>query len=446
MLGSLVDSFASPFDLSSAPLLHAKLVFLDNNSSLLLLDTHRIIVDETSLSIILRDFCNLYNGENIDENDLEYIDYATWENSFFSSSRVSFYENFWANKLKVQDTSSFSLSNTKSYIKDKVSLDLSEEYFNSVENISRENNVSNYSVFLACLYILLYKYTSLPNIVIANPFSGRYARELQNIIGSFSCVTPLGININKNESFDSFIKTVESNIQDAIFNSPFSYDYLQDKIDLTEACNLFNVMFSYQELSLKLPNAQKILGKDTNFHNSNLYFKIDVNENSLVLEFNTNAIKPNFAKSLLSHYLFILKQALKTPKCNISDFDIVTQEEARILEKLNNGALKDSDETVLSILSADKKFYKLDSSRKWIFDTNAFSSNKENSKANKTRFIPTKDKNYDFLKTYDYTKINDVLARNTAYNLTTISKTNIRKYPINSVVLAILGLILRMNS
>ena len=367
---ALVDSFATPFDLSSAPLLHAKLVFLGNDSSLILLDTHRIIVDETSLSIILRDFCSLYNGENIKANDFEYIDYATWENNFFSSSRVNFYEGFWSNQLKCQNFNlhhNFSLPNCKSYKKETVSLDLSEEYFNSVDAISRENNVSNYSVFLACLYILFYKYTSTSNIVIAAPFSGRYAKELENIIGAFSCITPLGVHINKEEGFAYFIKAVESTIQNAIFNSPYSYDYLQDKLHLNEKYSSLDVMFSYQDLDVKLPNSQKLLSKDTRFHDSNLCFKIDINNNSLVLEFNSDVIKPHFAQSLISHYLFILKQALKNQKCRISDFDIITQEEIRVLEKLDNKTIKEENEASLSILIADKKFYRLDASGKWMF-------------------------------------------------------------------------------
>ena len=40
-----------------------------------------------------------------------------------------------------------------------VSLAVSKNFFENVENIAKENNVSNYSVFLSAIYILLYKYT-----------------------------------------------------------------------------------------------------------------------------------------------------------------------------------------------------------------------------------------------------------------------------------------------
>lgn len=49
------------------------------------------------------------------------------------------------------------------------------------------------------------------------------------------------------------------------------------------------------------------------------------------------------------------------------------------------------------------------------------------------------NKNYDFLKTYDYTKVDKVLERNTIQNFKTISKIDARKYTANPVELGYLG-------
>lgn len=428
---TLVDNFATPFDLANPPLLHAKLVFLDDGSSLLLLDSHRIIVDEISLSVIFHNFYNLYNGKDIDICDLEYIDYATWENTFFSSDRVISYENFWVNQIKNYDSCFLDLpqispnSNFNLYKKEEISLNLSNECFNGIENIARKNNVSNYSVFLACLYILFYKYTCAQNITISSPLSGRFAKELENIIGNFSRITPLNININENETFENFIKAVENNIQNSIFNSPYYYDFLNDKINLEESKGLSDIMFLYKDLETNLPNAEKFLSKNVNFYNAHLCFKFDVSKNALILEFNNEVIKLHSAQSLISHFFFILKQALNNEKIKISNFDIVTQEETRVLERLNEGSLEENNEMVLSVLSADKKFYKLDTSGKWIFDTSIKLTEKSSLKKSKPSFKPSKDKSYDFLSSYDYSKVNNVLARNTAKNFDTISKTNV---------------------
>ena len=68
---TIVDEFPKAFDLDFAPLLRVELHYV-NNSSLILIDTHHIIMDGTSLSILISEFCDLYNGKEISEVLNEY--------------------------------------------------------------------------------------------------------------------------------------------------------------------------------------------------------------------------------------------------------------------------------------------------------------------------------------------------------------------------------------
>ena len=49
----IVNNFPKPFDLENAPLLRVSIYILDNTQSLILIDSHHIIMDGTSLSIII---------------------------------------------------------------------------------------------------------------------------------------------------------------------------------------------------------------------------------------------------------------------------------------------------------------------------------------------------------------------------------------------------------
>ena len=62
-LNTIYSNFVKPFDLSKAPLFRAKVITLKNHRMLLLLDMHHIISDGTSLSILLQELCDLYNGK-----------------------------------------------------------------------------------------------------------------------------------------------------------------------------------------------------------------------------------------------------------------------------------------------------------------------------------------------------------------------------------------------
>lgn len=117
----LVDNFPKPFDLSKAPLLRAKLCILDNSKSLLMLDSHHIILDGTSFAVVFRDFCKAYNGEDLFSPKLDYTDYAVWEKEFLSSPEFKNINMFWVNKFKDKEFTplnlpyDYPLSNIKSF-------------------------------------------------------------------------------------------------------------------------------------------------------------------------------------------------------------------------------------------------------------------------------------------------------------------------------------------
>lgn len=77
-------------------------------------------------------------------------------------------------------------------MKKDVYIELSQEYFDNLEIVAKDNDVSSYSVFLTCLCIFLFKYTA--------------KSELN--IDVFTNDTPLNIIVEKNEYFEAFLKSV----------------------------------------------------------------------------------------------------------------------------------------------------------------------------------------------------------------------------------------------
>lgn len=248
------------------------------------------------------------------------------------------------------------LKDTNTDEKEKVSIELSKEYFDNVENIAKENNVSSYAIFLACFYVLLNKYTLKEDIAIERSYLKK------NIV--------LRKQINQDEEFIEFVKQIHKEIEETLYEKEI-------------------VLFS-----------------------SNLWLKIE--PNLLSLEFSTKFFKKSVAKSILAHYLYILKQACKKTTTKISDFDMITPEENRLLEKIKKNQITKDANSILSIL-------------KNPFEQ-VLKTEKEHRFAAKIKEPTNLQKNnHDYLKTYDYTKVNKVLERNTQENFKTISKIEPRK-------------------
>ncbi|MCI8621242.1 MAG: hypothetical protein HFJ50_05880 [Clostridia bacterium] len=192
-----------------------------------------------------------------------------------------------------------------------------------------------------------------------------------------------------------------------------------------------------------IKHVQNLLGneikfgiKDTILPSSELCFSASSSLHTLRLEFNGNSLSIASANSLLTHYLFILRQCFQNENFKISDFEIITPEEAKLLEKFNNG--KDVKTRILDknlnpvpigcigdvyYLDSKGNLSKSNKCGKWNFDGNIEFETDE--KFN-TSFGSNKNQNYDFLKSYDYSKADKVLERNIPENYETMIKTTPR--------------------
>ena len=96
----LFDKFIQPFDLSIAPLFRAKLIKLKNKKYILMIDTHHIICDGTSLNIFINELCSLYNDSSHSDLTINYTDYILWEENFLKTKKYKENELYWIEQFK----------------------------------------------------------------------------------------------------------------------------------------------------------------------------------------------------------------------------------------------------------------------------------------------------------------------------------------------------------
>ena len=75
-LEKVFQTFAKPFDLSQAPLARFMYVDFGNGKSAFLINTHHIIADGTSMSLLIDELCKLYNKVELPIQSHHYIDFA----------------------------------------------------------------------------------------------------------------------------------------------------------------------------------------------------------------------------------------------------------------------------------------------------------------------------------------------------------------------------------
>lgn len=92
-VNKIIQRFPKPFDLEMAPLLRVTLCYLDNKKTLLLVDSHHIIMDGVSIEILIKNFFSIYNDFPMSKSPIEYKDYAVYEKEFLNSDDIKNLKN-----------------------------------------------------------------------------------------------------------------------------------------------------------------------------------------------------------------------------------------------------------------------------------------------------------------------------------------------------------------
>ncbi|MCP5053681.1 MAG: hypothetical protein GY940_41330, partial [bacterium] len=93
-----IKAFILPFDLSRPPLLRVGLIKEEDTRHIFLVDMHHIISDGTSMSLLVKDFTDLYSAGNLPELKIQYKDFSGWQNSEKETKKHR--EQYWLNEFK----------------------------------------------------------------------------------------------------------------------------------------------------------------------------------------------------------------------------------------------------------------------------------------------------------------------------------------------------------
>jgi len=362
-INKIINEFPKPFDLSKAPLLRVSICVLDNKKTLILLDSHHIIVDGVSLNILMRDFCKLYKDEKVQESDFNYIDYAVWENNYINSEEIKNYDKYWSSVCSNTDIPVLNLpydypaTNSKSYNGDKIAYTMQKEIFEKLQNLAKSLNVSEYTLFLTALYIVLYKYTSQTDLIVASPFAGRNFEEISNVIGMFVNNIILRKNIETSSNVSDLLKSVQDTVTASLSNQPYPYELVTKKLNNNPS--LLDIVLTYQNTKkdeYKIDDANlELITADTKTSKFNIWMEIVPDICTFNLEYNSDLFKKETIESFLNHYMFILNQMLENIDTTVEHLEILTKDEVKMLDKFNNTDGPINDDTVVSIFEEQVK-------------------------------------------------------------------------------------------
>ncbi|MBU3090545.1 amino acid adenylation domain-containing protein [Clostridium sp. CF011] len=332
--------FLRAFNFEKAPLLRMQIVEC-NNIKYIMFDSHHIAVDGISMSILYDEFCALYEGKELEVQDIEFIDYSVWQNGKEGQSLVKNNMNYWIERFKdwngISNISTDFPRDSIIRLKGKtLNFDIGVELTDKVNKFCSQNAVTPYMMLLGVYSILLGKYTGQNDVTIGLPSYGRCSEQFEKMVGMFVNSLPVRVYPKSEKNFIELLNEIKDDVPLALTNEGCSIEKIVSGLGLTSESGtnpLFSTMFALHDIPI---NEHKIhglrLSKVKIEQNSSKFdITLDAQEENKIMNFqlryNSNLFKLETMEKFIKHFINLIEETTSSPKAPIYKLNMLSIEE-----------------------------------------------------------------------------------------------------------------------
>jgi len=232
---TIIENFVRPFDLAQAPLLRVGLIKIEEKHYLLMFDIHHIVTDGLSQEVLAKDFITLHSEGVLPPLELQYKDYAEWQNYQLKSSGILQQEKYWLSEFEGEIPSlnlpfDYEIPDIQSFEGDLMTFRLGKDETALLKEMALQEEATLFIVMLALYNIFLSKICNQEIIIVGTPIAGRRHADLEHIIGMFVNVLAVKNNPKVTKTFKEFLGEVKEKTLKAFENQDYQYDELVKKL------------------------------------------------------------------------------------------------------------------------------------------------------------------------------------------------------------------------
>jgi len=365
-----------PFDLETGPLLRVSVWQTGVTTYQLGVVFHHLICDGWSLGVIIREFFDSYNaccqGLTPDGTPLtiQYSDYTTWEQQYQQTVGWRDSRQYWLQQLSgslpvlaLPATGPRRLARrTKA---GDVQRTLSPTLTKQLEALARQQNASLYSLLLAGLNTLLYRYTNQTDLIVGCAAAGREQAQWHEQVGLYVNTLALRSQFSGTDRFDTFLANVQQTVTNGYVHQAFGFDALVELLGLPRDASrspLFDVMFTLQDTAWDVTTQRHQLTglqlTNTTEPATSPKYDLDITvsaahpDRTVRVRFDQGLFTAGQIEQLLMHYEIILTAVVANPNSLLNQIDYMTaSEQQQMLAWGNPWAEAPSTETIISLFA-----------------------------------------------------------------------------------------------
>lgn len=347
-------AFIRPFDLSGS-LIRVGLVQSDTFKRVLMIDLHHIIFDGFSLPLFFADLTRLYLGESLPPVALTYKDYSAWHQQLDLKDQ----QDYWLNELAdLEDAVKLPVDPIGGQKKGQsICLAIDSNIIAGVKTLAKEQNVTEYMVFLTTLMILLSKYGRQEEVAVGTVVSGRTHPALEKIIGMFVNTVVIKEDIDQSKDFPDLLRKVKEKILKAHENQDYPFEkVIGDRP--AQATPLFNVMFTSESDNgevIELGDAQ-LTPVELTLDAVKFDLMVSVNnvkeDYGVMLDYDASLYQSESIQRVGQQYLTLLEKFVTSPKQPIKQISVLRDEELQLVATNQDQKEWPKEQSIVSLFEA----------------------------------------------------------------------------------------------
>jgi len=350
------DQARTPFDMAKGPLMRAALVRLADEKHALVLTLHHVITDWWSFRVLYRELLTLYqaflSGANspLPELSIQYGDYARWQREWLQGKELETMLSYWKQQLSGRPHLLNLPTDRPRPIQQtfqgrRVHFEFPKELYQSLEDLSRAEDVTPFIAALAVYQVLLYRYTAQEEILVGTPSANRSKLETEPLIGFLLNTLVLRGDLSGDPTFRQLLARLRETVVGAYAHQDLPFQKLVEELKTERNLNVmplvqanFIFLSTQPNLTAAIPQLSLPEQAGLRMHTRNVEhvaseFDLTLGLENLpgyldgFFEYNTELFDQSTISRMVGHLRMLMEAVVTNPDQRISELPLLTAEE-----------------------------------------------------------------------------------------------------------------------
>ncbi|MGI5310776.1 amino acid adenylation domain-containing protein, partial [Rheinheimera sp. WS51] len=316
---------------------------------------HHIACDGWSFGILERELALSYNAltnrqaVNFSPLNIQYSDFSRWQSDQLQGETLNRLTGYWHKQLQgLPQVHNLPLDKPRpavqSFRGSRVNLVLDAATLRDVTQLAQQQQSSLFMLLHTSFALLLSRYSNETDIVIGTPVAGRTVKDVEPLIGFFINTLVLRHKLDWQRSFTEQLSQSRDMILNAFEHQELPFELLVEQLQPERSLSyspVFQVLFTLQnnEQSEVEFSGLNVSGVAQSRDSAKFDLKLSAVEFEeqlhLSFEYNTDLFHQQSIERFASSYQQLLKQLVAQPQLSLGAYDLLTEQDQRLLTQWN---------------------------------------------------------------------------------------------------------------